>query len=320
MRSRFFLPIMFVVALISCEEKKHREVQLPISDSSLFVNTPIKYWVENQAIDEASGIAASYLNPHKFWVHNDSGGDNVLFLIDDKGHGFQQVHLEGIKNRDWEDIAVVKHGGSSEIYIADTGDNFKWHSTKFIYRFKEPSMGEKSDMTISHIETIEFEYPDGRKDAECLLIDPVSKDIFIISNREAEKHIYRLKYPQSTQKVNTAEFVGILNASKEKPTDDKASRQDLYVTSGTISNKGDEILVKNYKNIFYWKKLPNESIAQALQHSAIVLPYEVESQGEAVSFSQDLTEYYTITEKGHRSNTVYLSCYKRKNRLHSESF
>ena len=86
----------------------------------------------------------------------------------------------------------------------------------------------------------------------------------------------------------------------------------MFITSGTVSNRGDEILVKNYKNIFYWKKSPNETIAQALQHPATVLPYEVESQGEAVSFSQDLAEYYTITEKGHRSNEVYLSCYKRK--------
>ncbi|NBA74145.1 hypothetical protein GOQ04_01185 [Emticicia sp. ODNR4P] len=312
MKSRFYLPILFVIACIACEKKVHREVKLPISDSTLFVNTPIKYWIENQEIDEASGLAASYQNPHKFWVHNDSGGDNVLFLINAKGNGFQKLHLEGIKNRDWEDIAVVKNGTSSEIYISDTGDNFKWHSTKFIYRFKEPIMAEKPELTVSQIETIEFEYPDGRKDAECLLIDPITKDIFIISNREAEKHIYRLKYPQSTQQVNTAEFVGILNASKEKPTDDKASRQDLFITSGTVSNRGDEILVKNYKNIFYWKKSPNETIAQALQHPATVLPYEVESQGEAVSFSQDLAEYYTITEKGHRSNAVYLSCYKRK--------
>lgn len=316
MKSRFYLPIIFVIACISCEKKKHREVKLPITDSTLFINTPIKYWVENQEIEEASGLAASYMNPHKFWVHNDSGGDNVLFLINSKGQGFQKLRLEGIKNRDWEDIAVVQHGASAEIYIADTGDNFKWHSTKFIYRLKEPVMGEKSEMMVSQIETIEFEYPDGRKDAECLLIDPVSRDIFIISNREAEKHIYRLKYPQSTQEVNTAEFVGVLNASKEKTTDDKASRQDLFVTSGTISSTGNEILVKNYKNIFYWKKFPNQSIAQALQDVPTVLPYEVESQGEAVSFSQDLTEYYTITEKGHRSNAVYLSCYKRKNRLH----
>ncbi|MDI9878029.1 hypothetical protein [Flectobacillus longus] len=320
MRIRFYLPIMFVIAFMSCDERKHREVQLPISDSSLFVNTPIKHWVENPEIDEASGIAASYQNPHKFWVHNDSGGDNVLFLIGANGKGLQKLILEGIDNRDWEDIAVARNGTSSYIYIADTGDNFKWHSTKFIYRFQEPVMGEKSQMTVNHIETIEFEYPDGRKDAECILIDPLSKDIFIISNREAEKHIYRLKYPQSTQKVNTAELVGILNTSKERPTDDKASRQDLFVTSGSISNTGEEIIVKNYKNIFYWKKTQNETIAQALQRPALILPYEVESQGEAVSFSQDLSEYYTITEKGHRSNSVYLSCYKRKNKPHSNSF
>ena len=76
MKSRFYLPILFVIACIACEKKVHRG-KLPISDSTLFVNTPIKYWIENQEIDEASGLAASYQNPHKFGYTMMS--DNVLF-------------------------------------------------------------------------------------------------------------------------------------------------------------------------------------------------------------------------------------------------
>ena len=301
-----------MLTLISCERKQHREVKLPISDSSLFVNTPIKYAVENQEIDEASGIASSWKNPNKFWVHNDSGGKNILYLIDNHGKGLQKVILEGISNRDWEDIAVVRQGNESYIYIAETGYNFKWRSSKYIYRLKEPQLNDKSQDTVNQIETIEFEYPDGRKDAECLLIDPTTKDIFIVSNREAQKHIYRLKYPQSTSQINRAEFLGILNASQEKESDDKSVRQDLFVTSGSISADGSEIMIKNYKNIFYWKRSEGESIAHALQRLPIVLPYELEPQGEALSFSQNGEEYYTIPEKGHRSNQIFLSCYKRK--------
>ena len=61
--------------------------------------------VENSAINEASGLAAGINNPNMLWTHNDSGDSARLFLLDEYGRFQAQFKLEGISNRDWEDIA-----------------------------------------------------------------------------------------------------------------------------------------------------------------------------------------------------------------------
>ncbi|MCW8849578.1 MAG: hypothetical protein OQJ81_06315, partial [Melioribacteraceae bacterium] len=62
--------------------------------------------IENDDIDEASGIASSYKNMGILWTHNDAGGENRIFAIDSNGISRGTYYLNGIENRDWEDIAV----------------------------------------------------------------------------------------------------------------------------------------------------------------------------------------------------------------------
>ena len=40
------------------------------------------------------------------WTHNDAGGENRIFAIDSNGISRGTYYLNGIENRDWEDIAV----------------------------------------------------------------------------------------------------------------------------------------------------------------------------------------------------------------------
>ena len=55
------------------------------------------------------------------------------------------------------------------------------------------------DVTLSDVETFTLQYPDGPRDAETLMVDPLSGDIYIVSKRDTVLHIYRAAYPQSTQ-------------------------------------------------------------------------------------------------------------------------
>ncbi len=306
--------VMSLFFVCSCQQKQHRDIKLAISDSSLFVSTAIWYPIENLAINEASGLASSKKNKGYFWTHNDSGGKSILYVMDAKGKGYLEFELEEADNRDWEDMAIVGNQQGATVYLGDIGDNFKWHSQKTIYRFQEPTITSSMPVhnVIQKYDKIVFTLPNGIKDTECLMVDPLSKDIYLVSNREAIKQIYRLKYPQSTTQVQEAEYLGDISISQEQPNDSKETRQDLYITSGDISAQGDEILVKNYLNIFYWKRQKGETIAQALKRPAKVIPYEKEPQGEAVTFSADASEYYTISEQAHPSYHVCLVCYKRK--------
>ncbi|NND90282.1 MAG: hypothetical protein HKN42_05400, partial [Granulosicoccus sp.] len=60
--------------------------------------------LEDAALDEVSGMAASRTIPGVLFAINDSGAPAMLFAFDDSGAHLRQWHLEA-DNRDWEDMA-----------------------------------------------------------------------------------------------------------------------------------------------------------------------------------------------------------------------
>ena len=128
------------------------------------------------------------------------------------------------------------------------------------------------------------------------MIDPITADIYIVSKREKEVHIYRMPNPKKTKDTYEMEKVGKLHFHK--------------AIAGDISPDGSEILIKNYANIYYWKRNPGESVADALKREPVRLPYVREPQGEAIAWKPDGSAFYTISEERHRIPThVYI--YKR---------
>ena len=83
-------------------------------------------------------------------------------------------------------------------------------------------------------------------------------------------------------------------------------------TSGDISVDGKEVVIRTYINVFYWQRKDGESIGQTLTQKANkILSVELEPQGEAICFKQDLSGFYTLSEIG-MSTGVTLNFYKRK--------
>lgn len=252
-------------------------------------------------IDEASGLEMSISNKGTMWTHNDSGGQPVIFLINEKAELQATITLEGVENRDWEDIAVGPGPkvGKNYIYISETGDNNAVHKTKYIYRVEEPLLDlsgeEPVTLTISEVVQISFNYPDGKRDAETLLIDPNTKDLYIVSKREANVNVYVAKYPQLTDQVNILTKLGSLPFHN--------------VVAGDISMK-NEILLKTYDNVYYWKGEENESLYQILSNTPIILPYKPEPQGESITWDSAGSGYFTLSEKNGSENPDLLY-YKR---------
>ncbi len=251
-------------------------------------------FVESDDISEASGIAAGQKNPGVLWVHNDSGGSPIVYAMSTNGKHLGEYIIQGIANRDWEDIAVAPGSisGQSYIYIGEIGDNDAKFNTKYVYRIQEPqvdTLTAPASFMLSGVETIRIKYPDGNRDAETLLVDPTTKDIYIISKRESNPVVYRILYPQSLDEENVAEKLGTLNI--------------LFPVAGDISMDGSEILVKNYhplhtnENIYYWYRRAGHTIWDALQDTARIVPYEPEIQGEAVCWDSDGLNYYTVSEE-----------------------
>jgi len=241
-----------------------------------------------EEIDEASGLASGRSNKDLLYTHNDSGGRNAVFVIDQEGRLRGEFVLEGIKNRDWEDIATGKCPRSSEnyIYVGEIGDNRARYSSIFVYRFVEPSikgLAPEISLTITDVDRIEIEYEDGARDAEGLFIDPRTLDIIIISKREEQVGVYLVAYPQSTDRINTAVKIATLPLS--------------WVTAADISPNGKKILIKTYTGIFQWKRQGEESLASTFSRGFDYLPYEIEPRGEAVCWDAEGEGYFTLSEK-----------------------
>jgi hypothetical protein len=254
----------------------------------------------HKALHEASGLETSLNNKGFLWTINDSNNGSQVFLVDQKLSIKLTCTLAGVKNRDWEDIAIGPgpEENKSYIYVGDIGDNLAQYPYKRIYRFEEPVLSEEQKtITITDFDTITFRLADGAKDSEALLIDPLTKDLFIISKREEPVHVYKLPYPQSISDTITTSSIGTLPLTQ--------------IVAGDISDNGKEILLKNYKNVYYWKIDKKKSIEDILKEPPIILPYDEEPQGESITFATDGTGYFTISEKitGEKS---FLMFYKRK--------
>ena len=269
--------------------------------SADFETIPQSFPITPGIIDEASGIAMSAGMAGYLWTIQDSGQPNSLYLISPDGKAIKQFPLPGTVNHDWEDLAVGvgPKADVSYMYVADIGNNnAPMTATNIIYRIPEVA-DMNGSFKQSDLEKITFKYPDGARDAETILVDPITKDVFIISKETDKTGIYRLASPQSVTETITAEKVGSIPSV-------------FFTTGGNISVDGNEILVRTYLAVYYWQRKTGETVGQTLIRTADKqLTVAFEPQGEAVSFDRKADGFYTLSEKG-TANGVSLNYYKRK--------
>ncbi len=275
-----------------------------LADAVLFAGKPVfgdrvdKATVSSAKLDEISGIVQSRQYPDVFWVHNDDGDIETIYAIDIKGKLIASVEMELKKSRDWEDIAIAKspEDGKYYIYVGDIGDNDAQFETRKIYRIQEPEVKayqdhDKIKIDEKDIDIIEFEYENGPRDSETLLIDPITNDLFLVSKREKNVSVYILNYPQSYKDINTAEKLITLTVG------DKGFMLDQIV-GGDISPNGKEILIKSYKDVFYYNIEDGETIKDAFSKVPVPANYIPEPQGEAICWDNDAEGFFTISEMG----------------------
>ena len=290
-----------LLLLIFCSASACNPSPDPDVKSDGFETVPQKFNITPGIIDEASGLTESANLNGYLWTNQDSGAPNSLYLISKDGKSIKEYKVPGSENHDWEDITSGPgpNSGVNYLYIGDTGNNnLPMTETNIIYRIPEIS-DLNGSFQSSQLEKIRFRYPDGPRDAETLLLDPKTKDIFIISKESAQTGIYRLPYPQSTSETITAERTGAIPSV-------------AMATSGDISVGGNEIIIRTYFSVLYWTRKEGETVSQTLSQSATkILPVALEPQGEGICFDRQSSGFYTLSEKGSASS-VTLNYYKRK--------
>lgn len=196
-------------------------------------------------VKESSGIAASRKVPGVYWTHNDSGDGPFIYAFDSRGKSKGVWRITGAAAQDWEDIAAGPgpKAGTSYLYIGDIGDNQERRDEVIVYRVPEPSINAgtllKSKATpTAPADVIRLRYPDGRHDAETLLVHPQSGNIYIVSKAFlAYPGIYEATAPLAIGRTTTLNRVGTL----EVP-----SLLGGIITGGAISPDGRRVVFCDY--------------------------------------------------------------------------
>ncbi len=152
--------------------------------------------LENDAIDESSGLAASRIHPDILWTLNDSGSKPVLFAVSTTGADSGQITIMDADNRDWEDLAAFKYRQKSYLAIGDVGDNAGRRDFCTIYVIEEPKAIGKQIRDRTKVKSawrIDFRYEDGPRDCESIAVDTAGQRILLLSKRTMPPVLYGLQ-------------------------------------------------------------------------------------------------------------------------------
>lgn len=254
--------------------------------------------IESKEIKESSGLAASPCQKDLFWTHNDSGDEAFIYALNTKGEKLGTFRVPGAENVDWEDIAAYRDkGGRCFLYIGDTGNNTRIRDTFTVYRIAEPVVSaedEKSSQRrpqrTERAEVIRFEYPDLRRDAETLMVNPQTGDIYIISKRLSDSAgVYKLAAGYSLEKTNRLEKIGDFTVP---------AIPNGMLTGGDISPDGRRVVICDYFSA-YEITLPEKAknFDQIWKQKPLIVELGERKQGEAVCYSSDGRAIFATSEK-----------------------
>lgn len=258
--------------------------------------------LKSKRLNEVSGLSASVTNRDMLWALNDSGNEAEVYLIDRETNIKQTYVLKGVKNRDWEEIAVGRGPDPSKhyVYVGDIGDNMAVYPYKYIYRFEEPKFDPgvtDKKVDITNFETLVFSLSDQQRDTEAFFIDPKTGDLYIISKWKTPVDLYMIKAADMMSDTAVAQRLGTLPFST--------------VVAADFNRDGSELLIKTLGDVYYWKRDATTSVQAMLQEKGISLPYDREPQGESVAWSVSGDGYYTLSEQK-KGESIHLMFYQRQ--------
>ena len=203
--------------------------------------------LKDKSVAESSGLAASRTTRGAYWTHNDSGDGPFIYSFDSTGNALGVFRVTGAQARDWEDMASGPgpQRDRSYLYLGDIGDNNGVRPEIVVYRVLEPTLNaatrqftKKQPGTTEPAEAIRLRYPDGKYDAEALLVHPATGHIYIVTKvMIANAVVYEAAPPFTSGKTITMTRIGDVHVP---------SLFGGVVTGGSISPDGRHVALCDY--------------------------------------------------------------------------
>lgn len=221
----------------------------------------------SEELKEISGI--QYINDTLLAAHNDGGNGPMLYLLNpNTGKIIKRVVVKGVKNTDWEDIAL----DGNYLYIGNFGNNENKRKNLSIIRVSWKDALIKDSISS---EFMTFEYGDQKAfppekkalnfDAECIAFADGYLWIFTKNRTEpfdGISNVYRVKFQENTHAILKNEYsikIGLKGWMFDSVTGGDFAYGYFYLTTYNrvlkyLFSEGKFTLVKQYKYNEYNQK------------------------------------------------------------------
>ena len=250
----------------------------------------------NDEVREISGLVASRANAGVLWMHNDSGDAARVYPMSTDRRVLGTYTVAGASASDWEDIAI----DAGNLYVGDIGSS---RNRVTIWRVPEPSVSALQtyrSTSIAGTTRLDYKYPGSEAyDAETLLADPVTHDLFVVTKGRSGSKVFRAAFPHNTSSTPaTLELVATIpfgSATMPGTVDAARPYNHLLATAGDISPDGSEIVVRTYNDGYLWRRAAGQSVGAAIAAGS-PCPVPVRAGQEAIGFAADASRLYMMSE------------------------
>jgi hypothetical protein len=230
------------------------------------VTSRVLFHFKDSRITESSGIETSARFRKVLYTHNDSGDSARFFAVGPKGQTRAVYTLNGASNHDWEDMS---QGPNRTLWFGDIGSNAVRDGTVTVYRVKEPKRLRSRSV---HWTAFDFRYEDGPHNAESLMVNPVSGDLYIVSKGLDDNSIYKASRPFSTAHANVLRKVAAMNVTGK-------------TTGADFTSNGKRFVIRTYGAAFFGRRIGGHL-------TAVPLPLS----GESIAFTRNNKNVVTSQE------------------------
>jgi hypothetical protein len=267
---------------------------LPAAGSA--ANAPVGrvlFHLTDQRIGESSGSAVATREPGVWFTHNDSGDSARFFAIGPAGQTLATYDVDNARNVDWEDMAAAPSpAGVPTLWFADTGDNQQSRASVDVYAVSEPDVPLGRRGATVHLRSVRyrFRYPDGPHDAEALMVDPRSSQIYIASKSyDGLTQVYAAPTHPSTGGLNKLSLVTKLQWSPDPAASLVDLPLELATTGGAFSPDGHVLALRTYTDVYLFRVAGTGQAAlkTALKAPPQRLTLPEQPQGEGICFRRD---------------------------------
>ncbi|MFC4858503.1 hypothetical protein [Actinophytocola glycyrrhizae] len=227
--------------------------------------------VTDPELGELSGLVAD----DEHWYAVNDGGTAATVYVLDRDCQVQDVLTAPLDPYDVEDLALGQDG---TFWLSDTGDNDGDRDTVALI-----ALTPAGETTLYRLT-----YPDGRHDAEALLLDPAGTPYIITKSPLGTAAVYRPAAPLTSPGPTPLQHVMTVRLSSTDTPGGPVPGVvgSVTVTGAAASRDGTAIALRTYTDAYLFP-MKDGDVVGAFSSEPVRVPLPNEVQGEAIAFQPD---------------------------------